>query len=503
MIRFSAPCRAALPGPGNRVFVRPMSPANATDPGRRPAAEIPLALAYGILPMVTALSGLGWLPEPEPPDMAWLVLACFGLVASLRRPAPGAPARRGFVFLAVLLLLAMAGLVLYRADLMARLAPALPYIKECGPLAYLLFGVLWALTFGMADRRAFQKYGALLGLLCLLDMVAELVMYRTVPTVRLIGNADVVAGLLLVALCAGLRPGENQGGVIEPDQGRPWWRMLIMLGVPACLSHTALFAAAWVILCFGRGKLRFRTLYAMACLAVLAGSLLLPATISDAIRYTDYWLWLEAVRLFTETPALLLTGFPVGDPLPVQFPVGMGAIWEAATGAPAIFGAFLSQVPSFWLRLILAWGAGVPLVLLATMFALLLRRLTRLGAGLSAALFAQGMATPPALRPGHRRLRDPGLCPGTGTGPTGQRAPRIRARQLRSPSPRPGEGVGPPPPVAPEKSCPYSKKPPPSWSPAPKGCPNISRANWPPSASTRAPWTLAWKSAPPWPTACA
>jgi hypothetical protein len=371
-----------------------MRPANVTAPSRRPAAEIPLALAYAILPVLTALSKLGWMPEPGPPDAPWLVLACFGLAASLRRPAPGAPPRKGFIFRLVLLLLALGGVVLYRADLMADLSPILPYLKECGPLIYLLFAVLWALTLGMPDRRAFQKYGAVLGLLCLLDLIVELFLYQTVPTVRLIGNADTLAGLLLIALCAGLRPGENQGGVVEPDQGNPWWRGLVMLAIPASLSHTALFGAAWVILCFGRSKFWRRALYATACLGVLVGSFLLPATLSDAIRYTDYWLWLEAVRLFTETPIRLFTGFPVDAPLPVQFPVGMGAIWEAATGAPAIFGAFLTQVPSFWLRLILAWGAGVPLLLLATIFTLLLRRLTRLGTGLVAALFAQGMATP-------------------------------------------------------------------------------------------------------------
>ena len=371
-----------------------MSPVNVTAPNQRLTAEIPLALAYGILPVLTALSRLGWLPEPGPPDTAWLVLACFGLAASLRRPAPGAPPRKGFVFRSVLFLLAVAGVVLYRSDLMIDLAPALPYIKECGPLAYLLFGVLWALTFGMPDRRAFQKYGALLGLLCLLDLGVEFFLYRTVPTVRLLGNADVLAGLLLVALCAGLRPGETRGRVFEPDQGRAWWRGMVMLAIPACFSHTALFGAAWIILCFGRGRFLLRALYATACLGVLVGSFLLPATLSDAIRYTDYWLWLEAVRLFLKTPALLLTGLPVSEPLPVQFPVGMGAIWEAATGAPAIFGAYLGQVPSFWLRLTLAWGVGVPLALLSGVLLLLMRRTTWLGAGLSAALFAQGMATP-------------------------------------------------------------------------------------------------------------
>lgn len=371
-----------------------MSTAKIISQNRPWLAALPLAVAYAALPLGSGLSRLQGVYPTVPPDLIWLCLAGIGLLLALRRSAPGAPVRRGFVFRLILFLLMIVGLVLYLPEFLAGWRFAIPYLKECAPLAYLLLGVLWAATCGLPDRDDFQRYGALLGGLCLLDLAVEVVMFRAVPTVRLIGNVDVLAGLLLLSLCAGLRPGNNQGGAFEPDQGRPWWRALIMLGLVACLSRTGLFGAGWVILCFGRGRLRMRVLFAVLCMILLVGSFLLPATISDAIRYADYWLWVEAVRLFSDTPGLLLTGFPVGDPLPVRFPVGMSAVWEVATGASATFGAFLAQVPSFWLRFTLAWGLLPPILLLLVMFTLLLRHLTRMGAGLTAVLFAQGMTTP-------------------------------------------------------------------------------------------------------------
>ncbi len=357
-------------------------------------AAVPLAVAYAALPLGSGVSRLRGVYPAVPPDLIWLCLAGIGLLLALRRSAPGAPVRRGGVFWLTLFLLVVVGLVLYLPDFLVGWSFVIPYLKEGAPLVYLLLGVLWAATCGLPERDDFQRYGALLGGLCLLDLAVEVVMFRAVPTVRLLGNVDVLAGLLLLSLCAGLRPGSNQGGAFEPDQGRPWWRALIMLGLVACLSRTGLFGAGWVILCFGRGRFRTRALFAFLCLILLVGSFLLPTTISDAIRYADYWLWVEAVRLFSDTPGLLLTGFPVGEPLPVRFPVGMSAVWEAATGSSATFGAFLAQVPSFWLRVTLAWGLLPPVFLLLVMFTLLLRHLTRMGAGLTAVLFAQGMTTP-------------------------------------------------------------------------------------------------------------
>jgi len=357
-------------------------------------AAAPLAVAYMAVPLGMALMRFS---NPSPavsPVLPWLILAGLGVIFAMLRPAPGSAIRKHSLYRITLLLLLIITLILYGPGIVKALEPGLPYLVESIPLILLLFCGLWIGTFGMPDRADFQRYGALLGALCIVDLLAEVVVHQAVPTMRWIGNADILAGLLLVSLCASLKPGANDGGVCEPDQGRPFWRLLIMIGIVACLSRTGLFAAAWVFGCFGRGRKRLRMAYSMLCLSLIVFTFFLPTTPSDSIRYIDYWLWLESARLFAENPMLLLSGFPVTIALPVTFPAGMSPIWEAATGSPTMMGAYLPQIPSFWLRLVLGWGIGAPLALLTALFILLFRHLTRMGAGLIAALFAMGMNTP-------------------------------------------------------------------------------------------------------------
>ncbi|CCH49258.1 hypothetical protein [Pseudodesulfovibrio piezophilus] len=356
---------------------------------------VPLAVAYVAVPLV-----LLWINLTEESRVAfsvimpWMILAFLGLLCAVFQPKPDAlwwekaPAKGLAISLFVLALFS------YAPRVPMRFALFIPYIMELTPLVFLLFSLLWAKTCGLPDRADFQRFGAILGMLCLMDCVMELILYGAIPTVRWIGNADILAGLLLVSLCAGLKPGQNEGGFVEPDQGRHWWRVIVMLGLLSCFSRTGLFAAGWVILCFGRGRLLFRILFTILCLFLICATFLFPTTASDAIRYADYWLWMEALRMLSIDPSLLLTGFAIPSALPVQVPMSMDSIWEAATGHSASAGIFLHQIPSFWLRITTAWGIFPPLALLACIFFGLLRRLNRMGAGLTAALFAQGMTTP-------------------------------------------------------------------------------------------------------------
>lgn len=366
----------------------------AQQPGRTGLTGLPLAVSYGAVPLAMAFTGLAGMSVDVSLFLPWLILAAIGTLTALFRPTPGAPARTGRVFNAALFALFAAGLASYAPGLVTALAPTLPHLRELSPLVMLLLCVLWGATCGLPDRADLQRFGAFLGTLCIIDLAIEAAMFRAVPAVRLIGNADVLAGLLLVSLCAGLRPGQGERGMREPDQGCPLWRGLVMLGLLACLSRPGLFAGAWVVLCFGRGSLGRRALYSGACAALLAGTFLLPLTASDSARFVDSWLWIEALRLWGTEPATLLTGFSLSVPLPIKFPEGMTAVWETATGTSTLFGVSVSQVPSFWLRSVLAWGLAAPLLVLATLLPMLLRRPTRLGAGLTAALFAQGMSTP-------------------------------------------------------------------------------------------------------------
>lgn len=357
-------------------------------------AAVPLAVACAAVPLGTLLSQFAG-PGPESsPFMPWVALAALGTVHAILFRRSGQRLRTRF-FLELAMFAGLSAIViLHHEDIFFQLERFTPYLPELAPVIMLCFCWLWVITFGMPDRAAFQRWGAVLGLLCVLDLAVEAFIYRAAPPLRWIGQADLLAGLLLVCLCASLKPGPLDNGLHEPDQGAPLYRALILAGLLATLSRTGLFAAAWIYLCFGRGGRILRTSVFLACFAALALTFRLPLTPSDLARYVDYWLWAKSMNLFAQAPSTLIAGLPLDRALPFAFPPEMVPIWERVTNSPALFGAHLNQVPSFWLRFTLGWGAILPAACLTGMFVLVFRRLTRMGAGLAAALFVQGMSTP-------------------------------------------------------------------------------------------------------------
>jgi len=357
-------------------------------------AAVPLVVAFAAVPLGTLLSRFAG-PGPESsPFLPWVLLAALGTVHAILFRRSGRRLRPGFLFELAMFCVLSAVLVLYHEDVSLGFSRFLPVLAELTPVIMIGFCWLWARTFGIPDRGAFQRWGAVLGLLCVLDLAVEAFIYRAAPSLRWIGNADVLAGMLLVCLCASLKPGPTDGGLYEPDQGAPLYRALILAGLLATLSRTGLFAAGWIYLCFGRGGRAMRTALFLACAAALAVTFRLPVTPSDLARYVDYWLWAKSLALFSNDPIALIAGLPLDRALPFTFPPEMAVIWERVMGSPPLFGAHLNQVPSFWLRFILGWGGILPAACLAGLFILVFRRLTRMGAGLAAALFVQGMSTP-------------------------------------------------------------------------------------------------------------
>lgn len=354
----------------------------------------PLAIAYVAIPLSSALNRFAGSGSEVSPFVPWLFLAGVGAIWSMLFRRSGVRVKKRFIFEAIMFLVLVVILFTNREILLWQMQKILPVAFEMVPIGMLGFCLLWAMTFGVPDRAAFQRYGAVLAMFCIADLAVEATAYQAVPMARWIGQGDMLAGLLLVSLCASLRPGENHGGVFEPDQGKHIWRALILLGLAACLSRTGLFAAGWILLFFGRGTRPVRILISLTYFLLIGVTFLLPTTVSDGARYIDYWLWAKSVSLFIQEPLLLVAGLPMGEALPFAIPVELAAIWERATSSLAAMGVYLPQVQSFWLRLILGWGAIVPLCGLIALFIGLSHRPTRLGAGLAAALFTQGMSTP-------------------------------------------------------------------------------------------------------------
>lgn len=374
-------------------------------------AALPLFLAYLAWPLWQAVSpGLGLAKAlahvPSPMDGLWLALAALAVLASLfppRRAAEPAPAERPAgraglehtLVMAGLLLLLVAALYRFGGPLLDLTRNKGPYVLELRPFVYLLFAGLWVLSFGLPGKRTFVRLGAMLGALVALDFLVGLARTGYILPAERFGGGQYQSTLLLASLCAGLRQTVGHPAADPEDREcSPFSRFCIVAGLFASLSHSALFAMGWIVLFFGRWKLPTRVLVAAACAAAIAFTLLRSqAPMIDLENLNRSWLWVAGLDLFLNEPLRLLTGFPVDAPLPVAVPQALQQLWGLQSHTMDLFGVHPYNIEPFWLRFCLVWGLGPAVAFLGTSLVLLLRNLSCFGAGLVAAILAQGMAS--------------------------------------------------------------------------------------------------------------
>lgn len=352
----------------------------------RAYSAAPLFVAL-FLPLLAGNAGSGAASVPELRvimDYAWLALAAFGVLLALmgrsrqNGKGPGRLELPGFY----ILLLAIIAVLFFRygAPLLETRAWLWPYLQEARPVAYLLFAVAWTLTAGVPRREAFVKASGVLALAVCVDF--GLRMWLPAATFLSV-DREVVAALLLVCLCAGFGLDEKKMPVL---------RGLLLAGIVATLSRPALFAAMWAWLFFGNGRWPSRLPYAALCLMALFATVVSPhPVLGGTLHYTDYWLWLEGVKLLLTDPAAMIAGFPLADPLPTKVPFGMVPLWDGGGNLTAFDGVFVFQVKSMWLRLALAWGLAGPAVFMLGLLGLVGVVRNRFAAGLSTAIACTGL----------------------------------------------------------------------------------------------------------------
>lgn len=364
-----------------------------------PFSALPLIPAYLLFPGISAAllisrTGIGPSELASTARYFWLCLAALALFASLLN-AHGASASRSRgmrLFGATLLGLGIAVLYLYITPVIRNLGPEhLAMLHELAPVAYLCFALAWAASCGPPGRRAFVIQGALLGSVSAICGLAALVfapqapLFQSVAFTDLTGGSEYVATLLLVALCASLRPGSER----EPVGGMlAQWA--ILLGLAATLSRSGIFTAFWILVCFGPRPFVRRLPHCMFMAAALGGTMYMsiPAAL-ELEQLTMFWMWFSGIQAFQMSPQALWTGFGPATLLPIDVPPQI-----LAAVAPGEGGISAHLLIPFWLRTAIAFGVLVPLGAVCTFMALLVRRPTRFGSGLVATLLAQGMVFP-------------------------------------------------------------------------------------------------------------
>ncbi len=271
----------------------------------------------------------------------------------------------------------------------------LPGVNAAAPLIFGMLALACVWTWGLPSREGVQRTGGWLGLLVVCDTLFMLVFSRQD---RLLGNPDMLATLLLVAMSASLKPREQDP---EKESTTKWHRFWILAGLAATLSRTGLLTVAWAHLFFGRGSIWKRLPYTALCLALMAGGFLLELGLgTGSSRYLEYWVWLESIRLFLANPANAYTGFSLETPLPIVPPLGLMGLWHTIADTSPLSGLLIKQLHPFWLRVTMSWGMLFPCGIILAMIATILSRPSRMGAVLATTILAQGISTDLFFSPG-------------------------------------------------------------------------------------------------------
>lgn len=285
------------------------------------------------------------------------------------------------------------------AWLLVQLLP--PLLGEAVDLAPLLdelrlpvlafFAALWAVSFGAPERGSLSLAGAALGALVVLDFLLTAIMARSLVLGGgyLFGEAAGTADILAFLLCLGLAA--TLDDAVTPGQPR-LARWLIMAGLLATFSRPGLAAGALICLTLERGPFRHRLALALGCALAAWMTLTLPLPrLEGGDELGLNWHLAATMEALGQEPWGYLKGLPLDVPLALAMPDFQGLLWDdESQGLPvSVF-----NIPSSGLRLLAAWGAGGPLLVLAAAGFCALRGGRRFGLGLLATLVICATLTP-------------------------------------------------------------------------------------------------------------
>ena len=378
-----------------------------TTPGNRFLARLPLFAAFALMPLAVLAGRLAGRSEAfrayGPQGLAlWLSLAGLALAVCLGRSVRAEtrqhrPAWPGLALAAVLGAAVLAELR-YLSPALSQAQNLAPLLDELHLPALALFAAAWVWSFGAPPREDLARLGGGLGALVLLDFLLTAIMARQVVLGGglLLGGgqagADTLAFLLCLALAAALDRAEAHQLRLS--------RWLILAGLLATFSRAGLAAAGLILLVLERGPLRERLALACACVLAIWMSLALPLsrplTGSDELDLA--WHLSATLEALTQNPGAWLTGLPLSEPMALALPDAQdlgGLDWDPESSGLPIS---VYDIPSSGLRLLAAWGAPGPLLVLAALLACALRSARRgrrrFGLGLLIATLPAAALTP-------------------------------------------------------------------------------------------------------------
>lgn len=349
------------------------------------ASELPFAMFSLGLPLTIAAFNLSGLAAPD--NLAEIFatgLAVLGLILEMLRKNDDISNPLWFKAGIPALLITWLSFK-YLTEFTQPLLDHLPLLMEGKPLLFLLVTILWFKLFPTLRAKQISFWTSWLALLICTEFGLRFFLFHEPAAPFLFGISSISGPTLLIGLCATLHNAEEN----------TLFRWLILAGIFCSLSRDTLFAAVLILLISGpKGGLKKFLLILCLLFFNYLSLQVQEMTFMNRQDLPSYWLWFSILELFAHNPALLLTGFPIDIPLPLNVPASLWTIWHGQQHVWTGSGIYMFHVPPFWLHLLCAWGLAGPSTMAATGTILYRRFPSNMMGGLIIAVVISGFLSP-------------------------------------------------------------------------------------------------------------